>query len=177
MRWRPPPYPCRRYLLAMQFALAQLLTVGSPITAYTDMETFFVIGTQAFAGVSYAYLIGTMCSIFALKTKKQTAFYEAMDELNLFLGQSKLTSKDATLCTQLRMFYQYNHHKADPLVNVLGKLSPALRANLAWRVHSDWLLSIDLFSNLELPKKLYVTVALQLESILVSPLEAIIGAS
>jgi len=73
-------------------------------------------------------------SIFTTKTKKSSAFFQQMDDLNDYLTTTKCYLTDPELCVKLRTFLQYANTKHDPMHDIFQKVSPGLRGRLAWQV-------------------------------------------
>jgi len=164
----------RKYLLAIVWSAGQILTVGAPLSPVTDCELSYQLMTQLCAGILYAYLIGAVCSVFSLKTKSQTQFFEDLDALNDYLVKTKVNMRDRRLCRSLRAFFQFSNTMQDTSTDILSKVSPSLRKQLAWQVHSFWLTRVQLFQDLDLPQEFYVVIASLLESNLFAPGEILI---
>lgn len=79
-------------------------------------------------------LAGAVCSIFTTMTEIQNKFYESMDVLNRFLKEKHIPVKDSKLCSDLRLFYRFEHANRSNLSRILDRLTPTLRGALAWRV-------------------------------------------
>lgn len=53
-----PQSPARKYFIALEWALGEMLTVGSPVEPTTDAERTYLLFVHVIAGLVYAYLIG-----------------------------------------------------------------------------------------------------------------------
>jgi hypothetical protein len=60
---------------------------------------------QALCGIAYAYLLGALCNIFAIKARSANKYYEDMDELNNVLAIKKIENPE--LSTNLRQYFRY----------------------------------------------------------------------
>mmetsp|Transcript_23568 Transcript_23568/g.44917 ORF Transcript_23568/g.44917 Transcript_23568/m.44917 type:complete len:626 (-) Transcript_23568:481-2358(-) len=167
----------RQYFLALTWSTGEVLTVGSSVSATTDTERTYMLLARIISGVVYAYLLGAVCSIFTTASKDQNEYFQRMDTLNRFLQDHMLTETNADLCRNLRRFYRFSFHSAssnNSFDSIVKCISPLLRGQLAYEVHSTWLKKLPFFYGSELDNSFYVALALEMKSQLFAPLEIII---
>mmetsp|Transcript_15275 Transcript_15275/g.29457 ORF Transcript_15275/g.29457 Transcript_15275/m.29457 type:complete len:1182 (+) Transcript_15275:78-3623(+) len=164
----------RRYFYSVLWTIGLVFGTETPILPQTDAEGSFAIFATLVAGITYAYLLGAVCSIFTTMTEIQNKFYESMDVLNRFLKEKHIPVKDSKLCSDLRLFYRFEHANRSNLSRILDRLTPTLRGALAWRVHCTWLKRMPLFQRVNLPGPFYSSLADLVETKLFAPLELLI---
>ena len=84
------------------------------------------------------------CEQLAKLGERDAEYQATMSNLNRFIREAKL---DSELASRLRMYFRYQHRNAalDNFDDLMERMSPALRGEVAVAMHSDWIAEVDLF--------------------------------
>ena len=115
---------------AMYFSTGELM--GTPfgdVTPVRGEERVFFILCHLTAGFVNAYLVGGMVAAMAAMNQKDERFHQAMDTLNRFLLEKRLTARNPRLCERLRAYYIFKHRVGgDAWGDVVKHTSREIRA-------------------------------------------------
>lgn len=128
-----PDSPCQSfdvYLAALHFSVMTITSIGyGDITPTRKEENIVCILCQLFGGLTWAYVIGSICGIIANSSPTKVAFEQSMDALNSMLVEQDV---EFPLRWKLREFLreQQYHHFLMRARNISESFSPTLQGEL-----------------------------------------------
>eukprot|EP00924_Labyrinthula_sp_SR-Ha-C_P002834 maker-scaffold_13-snap-gene-8.4-mRNA-1 protein AED:0.00 eAED:0.00 QI:61/1/1/1/1/1/2/317/622 len=79
------------YIAALYYAVMTLTTVGfGDVSAFTDLERAFMVALMLIGALTYSYIIGSVCAIFANIHEKNSEFFEKFDELKDYMRRENI---------------------------------------------------------------------------------------
>ena len=172
-----------QYGFSLYFATGTIM--GMPlgdVSPVRDEERTYFIFCQTVAGLVNAYLLGGMVSsIAALQARNQT-FYNAMDNLNRFLKEKRLTAKNPRLCERLRSYYIFRHREndGDGWKDIVNRTSREMQGEVVQELHNEWLSNVTYFHGVDVDgvpwavdEDFKLNLSLTMSIDIVAPLEAV----
>jgi len=171
-----------KYALAMYFSTGELM--GTPygdVTPVRSEERVFFILCHLTAGFINAYLVGGMVAAMAAMNQKDERFHQAMDTLNRFLLEKRLTARNPRLCERLRAYYIFKHRVGgDAWGDVVKHTSREMQGEVVQELHGDWLSRVHYFHGVdrlgvkwEVDDAFKLHLSLHVTLVVAAPLEAI----
>ena len=171
-----------KYALAVYFATGELM--GTPygdLTPVRGEERVFFILCHLVAGVVNAYLVGGMVAAMSALRQKDEQFHNAMDTLNRFLVEKRLTARNPRLCERLRAYYIFKHRVGgDAWGDVVKHTSREMQGEVVQELHGDWLSRVHYFHGVdrlgvkwEVDDAFKLHLSLHVSVVVVAPLEAV----
>jgi hypothetical protein len=172
-----------KYEVALYFATGELM--GTPfgdIVPVRSEERVFFIFCHLVAGFVNAYLVGGMVSAISALNARHQSFHTAMDTLNRFLREKRLTATNSRLCERLRSYYIFKNSEedADGWKDIMSRTSREMQGEVAQELHAEWLSEMAYFHGVDRDGyhwevddefKLELSLAMTIE--MVAPLEAV----
>lgn len=172
-----PQTPCSHfhvYICALHFAVMTITSIGYGDIIPRRMEEYILcIVCQLGGGLTWAYVIGSICGIIANANPMRVAFEQSMDALNKMLSEQGVQHE---LRWKLREYLreQQYHHLLVKAMSISEAFSPNLRGNLILETAIGAAIKkVWYFSDCEV--NFVVEVARSLEAELFSPRETIGG--
>ena len=171
-----------QYALAMYFAAGELM--GTPfgdLTPVRGEERVFFILCHLVAGFVNAYLVGGMVAAMSAMNAKDERFHQAMDTLNRFLVEKRLTARNPRLCERLRAYYIFKHRVGgDAWGDIVKNTSREMQGEVVQELHGDWLSRVRYFHGVdrfgvkwEVDDEFKLHLSLHVSVVVVAPLEAV----
>ena len=171
-----------QYALAMYFAAGELM--GTPfgdLTPVRGEERVFFILCHLVAGFVNAYLVGGMVAAMSAMNAKDERFHQAMDTLNRFLVEKRLTARNPRLCERLRAYYIFKHRVGgDAWGDIVKRTSREMQGEVVQELHGDWLSRVRYFHGVdrfgvkwEVDDEFKLHLSLHVSVVVVAPLEAV----
>eukprot|EP00746_Dinoflagellata_sp_MGD_P010751 gnl/MRDRNA2_/MRDRNA2_122325_c0_seq1.p1 gnl/MRDRNA2_/MRDRNA2_122325_c0~~gnl/MRDRNA2_/MRDRNA2_122325_c0_seq1.p1 ORF type:complete len:775 (-),score=115.46 gnl/MRDRNA2_/MRDRNA2_122325_c0_seq1:69-2393(-) len=172
-----PQTPCNHfdvYIAALHFAVMTITSIGYGDIIPTRIEEYILcIICQLGGGLTWAYVIGSICGIIANANPMRVQFEQSMDALNKMLTEQGVEHE---LRWKLREYLreQQYHHLLEKAMSISEAFSPILRGNLILETAIGRAIKkVWYFSDCE--TNFVVEVARSLEAELFSPREYIGG--
>ena len=171
-----------KYALAVYFSTGELM--GAPygdVTPVRGEERVFFILCHLTGGFVNAYLVGGMVAAMASMNRKDERFHQAMDTLNRFLLEKRLTARNPRLCERLRAYYIFKHRAGgDAWGDVVKHTSREMQGEVVQELHGDWLSRVHYFHGVdrlgvkwEVDDAFKLHLSLHVTLVVAAPLEAI----
>ena len=171
-----------KYALAMYFATGELM--GTPygdLTPVRSEEHVFFILCHLVAGFVNAYLVGGMVAALSALRQKDEQFNDAMDKLNRFLTEKRLTARNPRLCERLRAYYIFKHRVGgDAWGDIVKHTSREMQGEVVQELHGDWLSRVHYFHGVdrlgvrwEVDDEFKLHLSLHVSVVVAAPLEAV----
>eukprot|EP00746_Dinoflagellata_sp_MGD_P041189 gnl/MRDRNA2_/MRDRNA2_19957_c0_seq1.p1 gnl/MRDRNA2_/MRDRNA2_19957_c0~~gnl/MRDRNA2_/MRDRNA2_19957_c0_seq1.p1 ORF type:complete len:734 (-),score=112.90 gnl/MRDRNA2_/MRDRNA2_19957_c0_seq1:116-2317(-) len=125
--------PCKSlnvYLASLHFAVMTITSIGyGDITPTRNMEYVIGILCQLAGGLTWAYVIGSICGIIANANPIKVEFENSMDALNRMLKEQHI---NVALRFELREYLreQQHHHYLERARDITQTFSPQLQSRL-----------------------------------------------
>mmetsp|Transcript_28338 Transcript_28338/g.92542 ORF Transcript_28338/g.92542 Transcript_28338/m.92542 type:complete len:888 (-) Transcript_28338:70-2733(-) len=163
------------YMCCVYFAVLTMTSVGyGDVLPTNTLERFGAVVTMLVGSYFFGFIVGSITSILGTRNARMNEFYRVMDELNSFIKERKL---DYTLSRKLRDYFKYRHSRSDEMSlsnshELLEKMSPALRGEVAATTNHGWMTKLDFFHGA--PEEFTIQVALAMDSSTFAPDELVI---
>ena len=126
------------------------------------------------AGSLYAYIIGAICGVLAMRDPATQKYRENMDTLNSYMDETNLPFP---LKLKLRMYFNHcqHHFRNQYYQKVLTNLSPTLMGEVSEFCYAQWIYGIPFFQPTDLSEqhRFVRTVSINLDPVAYAPREII----
>jgi potassium voltage-gated channel Eag-related subfamily H protein 7 len=136
-----------KFVHAIYFGIYLIFSGAPPaeMGPTTDGERVVMMVLMAFAGMVYAYIIGSVCNIVSNMDLATKLYEQSMDHLNAYMTEVRLPQ---ALRVEMRLFFMQAKavHRATFYQDTLKMMSPKLRKDIALYCHKAWMGEIHFFS-------------------------------
>eukprot|EP00392_Amoebophrya_sp_AT5.2_P015976 g16204.t1 len=140
--------PCQVYVGALHYSLMTLTSIGyGDVVATHTFERFVSCGIMFVAGVTWASIVGFACGLISYRTAKNRKTIETIDDLNRMMRERDV---DPQMRHRLRHFFYMHRDLGETKQNyehLLQRMSPTLKAEVAFSVHAVYMLRVTFLSN------------------------------
>ena len=140
-----------KYAPPMYFSTGELM--GTPfgdVTPVRGEERVFFILCHLTAGFVNAYLVGGMVAAMAAMNQKDERFHQAMDTLNRFLLEKRLTrAKPAAVASASARTIFKHRVGGDAWGDVVKHTSREMQGEVVQELHGDWLSRVHYFHGID----------------------------
>eukprot|EP01029_Cantina_marsupialis_P007032 TRINITY_DN1775_c0_g1_i1.p1 TRINITY_DN1775_c0_g1~~TRINITY_DN1775_c0_g1_i1.p1 ORF type:complete len:879 (+),score=198.96 TRINITY_DN1775_c0_g1_i1:366-3002(+) len=145
------------YFAALYWSVMTLTTIGfGDIVAVTTLERLMAVVCMLIGGSMYAYIVGAVCSILNQLDEATQEYRRTMDQLNAYMKEMQLPP---SMQRQLRVYFQFckKNIRARYFQDVLSKMSPMLRGQVATYSNRTWVSKIRFFQHVPPEEKEILT--------------------